>query len=204
MKAPILWILSVQYFVVQIIVANSWTTPFSVQNNPISDLGNTVCGEYSGRYVCSPMHDLMNISFVVLGLTMIWGSLLFARQYMKEPWVKFGLYLLALSGLGTILVGLYPENTIASLHVIGATLPFLLGNIALIILGLKLDIPKALRVYTIASGSLALFALALFLSGSYLGLGHGGMERLVAYPQTIWMIVYGIYLSSIKWAPSTK
>lgn len=204
MKAPILWILSVQYFVVQIIVANSWATPFSVQNNPISDLGNTVCGEYSGRYVCSPMHDLMNISFVVLGLTMIWGSLLFVRQYSEEPWIKFGLYLLALSGLGTILVGLYPENTIASLHVIGASLPFLLGNIALIILGLNLDIPKALRVYTIASGSIALVALALFLSGSYLGLGHGGMERLVAYPQTIWMIVYGIYLSSIKWAPSTK
>lgn len=113
---------------------------------------------------------------------------------MKEPWVRAGLYLLALSGLGTILVGLYPENTIASLHVIGASLPFLLGNIALIILGLKLDIPKALRVYTIASGCLALVALTLFLSGSYLGLGHGGMERLVAYPQTIWMIVYGSYL----------
>lgn len=176
---------------VQYIAANAWRTPFSWSENPISDLGNTSCAEYSNRFVCSPQHDLMNFSFVLIGLTMIFGSVLIAQQYPKNQ--RLGFYLLVLAGFGTILVGMFPENTISGLHTLGAALPLLLGNIALIILGVALKLPKALRLYTLASGVVALIALVLYLSHHYLGLGQGGMERLVAYPQTIWMIVFGIY-----------
>jgi hypothetical protein len=34
-----------------------------------------------------------------------------------------------------------------------------------------------------------------FASSHYLGLGEGGMERIVAYPQTLWLIFFGTYLS---------
>lgn len=190
---PIAWILSIQYFVVQIIVANAWVDPFSVGKNPISDLGNTVCGEYSERYVCSPLHDLMNLSFVLLGCTMIVGSVFIARQFHIKHGISSGFSMLALAGFGTILVGMYPENTIANLHMLGASLPFLLGNIAMIILADHLSLPKTLRIFTMTSGIVGISALVLFLTSNYLSLGHGGMERLVAYPQTIWMIVFGAY-----------
>ncbi len=65
----------------------------------------------------------------------------------------------------------------------------------MVILGRSLDIPKALRYYTVGSGLIALIALAFFVTRNYLGLGIGGMERLVAYPQTMWLIVFGIYIS---------
>lgn len=189
---PILWISSLQYFIIQIVVANASATPFSWQKNPISDLGNTACAEYSARFVCSPQHDLMNFSFLLLGLTMVFGSVLIAQQYSKKQ--RAGFYLLMLAGFGTILVGMFPENTIAGVHTLGAALPFLFGNIALIILGLHLKLPRVLQVYTLASGLIALTALVFYLSHIYFGLSQGGVERLVAYPQTIWMIVFGVFL----------
>ncbi len=195
---PIAWVSSLQYFIVQALVASAWEEPFSLRENPISDLGNTVCGAYSERYVCSPLHDLMNLSFVLLGFTMILGSVFIARQFHIKHGINSGFSLLALAGFGTILVGMYPENTIANLHILGASLPFLLGNVAMVVLADHLNLPNKLRVYTMASGVLGLSALVLFLTGNYIGLGHGGMERVVAYPQTIWMIVLGSYLLAHK------
>src|SRR5262249_42958112 len=59
---PVIWIFSAQFFVAQLAVQWSWTTPFSLKNNFISDLGNTACGFYpagSTMYVCSPWHMAM-------------------------------------------------------------------------------------------------------------------------------------------------
>ena len=41
---PLVWVLSVQYFLVQLIVAAAWHPPYSWAHNLISDLGNTACG----------------------------------------------------------------------------------------------------------------------------------------------------------------
>ena len=192
---PIVWMLSVQYFIIQLITALDWSTPFSVLRNTISDLGNTVCGVYDARYVCSPLHELMNASFILFGLTMAAGALLIYQEFRESVASFVGFTLLGLAGLGTILVGLFPENTVSRLHVLGASGPFLLGNIALVVLGLALSIGPKLRTYTLLSGSVALVALIFFLGHTYLGLGEGGMERIVAYPQTLWLIVFGVYMS---------
>jgi len=181
----VFWVLCVQYYVVQVIAALAWKLPFSLAQNSISDLGNTVCGAYGSRVVCSPLHGLMNASFVVLGLLMAVGAFLI---YLGLPWGRLtsaGLACLAIAGLGTILVGAFPENTVSALHIVGAALPFAVGNIGLVFLGLAAGIPKWLRWYALISGIVALLALAFFLTNNYLGLGLGGLERLVAYPQTI-------------------
>jgi hypothetical membrane protein len=103
---------------------------------------------------------------------------------------------MALAGAGTLLVGLFPENTVHILHEIGALLPFLIGNFGLLVLGFSLDIPKTLRYYSLLSGFISLIGLVFFLTRHYLGLGIGGMERVTAYPQTMWLIVFGLYISS--------
>lgn len=193
---PVFWMTSVQYFITQIVVAHAWTSFYSLSRNPISDLGNTACGVYSGRLVCSPLHNWMNASFVVLGLTMIAGSLLIYHEFRKSRAGAVGFNFMALAGFGTILVGLFPENTVSALHALGAALPFFIGNVGLIVLGLALDIPRAFKYYTIFSGVIALIALVLFYTNIYLGIGQGGMERITAYPQTIWLIIFGIYMSS--------
>jgi hypothetical membrane protein len=136
----------------------------------------------------------MNTSFIVLGITMILGSLLIIHQFSRSRGATFGLASMAISGAGVIMVGLFPENTVPALHGIGAATPFLLGNIAVIVLGFSLNLPGPLRLYSLLSGILALVALGCYASSHYLGLGEGGIERVVAYPQTAWLIVVGFYV----------
>lgn len=192
---PTFWVVSVQYFITMAVVAMFWPTHYSVFDNTISDLGNTACGVYSSRYVCSPLHAWMNASFIVLGATMVVGSSLIYQQFKQSLGSKIGFSFMALAGIGAILVGIFAENTVASLHVIGAALPFVVGNLALLILGLSLDLPRWLRIYTLSSAVISLTAFVLFATQNYLGLGIGGMERLAAHPQTLWLIVFGLYIS---------
>jgi hypothetical membrane protein len=193
---PIFWVLSIQYYVIQLIVAAAWSlTPYSWLHNTISDLGNTACGPYITRVVCSPLHPLMNASFIVLGSTMILGSLLVYHEFQRSVGSAIGFSFMAVAGFGTALVGLFPENTVPALHIFGAALPFLLGNLSLLILGKSLGLPRALRAYTLLSGGVSLIALVLFVTQADAGLGLGGMERVAAYPQTIWLIVFGVYIA---------
>jgi hypothetical membrane protein len=192
---PSFWMLSLQYFVTQLVVAHAWTNHYSWAQNTISDLGNSACGTYGDRFVCSPLHDWMNASFILLGLSMIIGAVLIYQEFRESRGSAVGFSCMALAGFGTLLVGLFPENTVSSLHVIGAALPFLIGNLGMVVLGSVLALPRSLRIYTILSGGIALLALLLFIMNTYLGLGLGGMERLTAYPQTLWLIAFGIYMS---------
>jgi len=191
LAGPFLWLLSVQYFFVQVVVASAWRSPYSWQLNAISDLGATRCGQFDDRFVCSPLHGLMNISLILLGLGMTVGSVLI-YQNLRKSRVGFGL--MAVAGIGAILVGIFPEDTIYWAHITGADLAFLVGNIALIVFGLTLRVPCWFRWYSIISGVVALVALYLFLSHNRFFLELGGMERIVAYPQTIWLIVFGLYM----------
>jgi hypothetical membrane protein len=192
---PTIWILSIQYYVIQVVAALVWKMPYSIRFNTISDLGNTACGEYGVRYICSPLNPLMNLSFITLGTTMAVGSLLIYQEFKESVTNLVGFLFMALAGFGTILVGIFPENSTTGLHEVGAALPFLIGNIGLVVLAASLNVPKWLRIYTVLSGMIALIGLDFFLRKQYLGLGIGGMERIAAYPQTIWLIVFGMYIS---------
>jgi hypothetical membrane protein len=187
------WQLNVQYFLVQLVVASAWTPSYSWRLNAISDLGATRCGRFDGREVCSPLHALMNTSLVLLGLSMAIGSILIYQDLRRSSW---GFSLMGIAGMGAVLVGLFPEDTIYSAHITGADLAFLLGNVALIVFGVSLGLPRWFRWYSIASGTVALVALFLFLTHNRFFFGLGGMERVVAYPQTIWLIACGLYMSS--------
>jgi hypothetical membrane protein len=192
------WVLSVQFFVTQVVVASAWSRHFSLKTDYISDLGNTVCTvslAHSERAVCSPWHLAMNVSFMMLGVTMIIGAVL-ARHAFPPGWVRtLASVLFSLAGIGVFVVGLYPENTISAWHVLGAGLNFIAGNIAMIVFGLALaqrPTHPALRTFSIISGAFGLLGTLLFVSGQYLGIGLGGMERVAAYPMTVWQIVAGL------------
>ncbi|MDQ2874772.1 MAG: DUF998 domain-containing protein [Actinomycetota bacterium] len=191
---PLLYLASIQYFAAQLLAGLFWLTPYSVSRDTISDLGNTACGTWNGRYVCSPLHGLMNGSFIVLGITMILGSALTFRHFASGRAAAAGFAAIAVSGLGVVMVGLFPENSVPALHGLGAAAPFVLGNVALFVLGLALEVPAVLRGYLFLSGIVAILGLAAYASSHYLGLGEGGIERVVAYPQTICLTVLGCYL----------
>jgi hypothetical membrane protein len=194
------WMLAAQFLVVQVIVAQQWPTRFSLADDVISALGNTSpCGRGSGGTlgVCSPWHDLMNVSFVVIGITMSVGALFTRSVFAPGLRRTTAIVLFLLGGVGVILVGLYPENESDLVHAAGAAANFLGANVALIVYGLA--IPSAsgragLKVFSVILGVVGLAATVLFVEGRYLGIGVGGMERVAIYPITLWQIVVGLSL----------
>ncbi len=173
-----------------------WMQPrYSYGFNVISDLGNTVCGQYFDRYVCSPGYLYFNASLVLLGVTMLIGSALLYRAGNRSRLSRTAFFLMGLSGVGTLLVGLFPENTISLLHGLGAILALGVGNVALIIFAFALtQTNRIFRIYTLLTGVVALSAFVLFILRIDLGLGAGGIERIAGHPQTIWLTVFGMYM----------
>jgi hypothetical membrane protein len=138
----------------------------------------------------------MNGSFLMLGFTMALGSLLIYQEFKESRASLIGFSMMALAGFGTFLVGLFPEDTIKQMHGLGAFLALFIGNLSLVVLALALSsVRNSFRLYTFISGVVSITAFVLFVSGIYLGLGQGGMERLVSYPQTLWLILFGIYMT---------
>jgi hypothetical membrane protein len=182
------WVASLQFLVVQAFVAFQWPTGYSIDNT-ISDLGVQSCGEMFNRFICSPWHTWFNVSLIVLGVTMIIGSVLLYQQIKKA---RLAFIFMGLGGLGTVIVGLFPLGTNSFMHGLGAFLPFFIGNISLVMFGYMLPMSKWLRRFTLIAGYVSLIAFMLFVTENYLGLGAGGMERITAHLQTIWLITFGL------------
>ncbi|HTP56334.1 MAG TPA: DUF998 domain-containing protein [Thermoplasmata archaeon] len=200
----LLWIVgAVQFVVAMAVVEWRWTTAYSLRTNYISDLGNTQCGDWphaASSYVCSPWHSVFNGSIIVLGLLVILGALLLRSAFPSRSSRSVGLLLLILAGLGSIGVGLSPENVNIQIHTVSALLSFAGGNLALIVLGFVMFRDTrwdGYRAYSMFSGLVGLIALALFSTHVYLGLGVGGMERLIVAPLLLWLVVASIHLLRI-------
>lgn len=134
----------------------------------------------------------MNLSFVLLGVTTIVGALTILEKERHRTLGNVGRWSMVASGVGTILVGLFPENTVYGLHLGGAALVFVGGNLAMIILGVARGLPRYIRLYSVAGGVVGIIALLIFLANQGVGIGVGGFERVTAYPQTLWLIVVGL------------
>ena len=208
---PVIAALSVWYFLAQIVVGWVFNPPqaphrggpeYSFVKNTISDLGNTACGQYGTSRVCSPRYVLMDLSFAVLGVAMAVGSLLIYREFTNSGLRRerraalFGFILLAMAGVGAIFVGSFPENTNGTMHIAGAVMVIGVGNIAILLLGFALvSVSEGLRHFMLVSASVSLVAAISFGLKHHFGLGAGGMERIAAYPETVWLIMFGIYIT---------
>jgi hypothetical membrane protein len=200
-----IWILAtLQYAIVQVIVASAWHhPPYSWLDNYISDLGNTVCGQFAvphgtAAYVCSPMHSTMNASFIVSGLLTIAGTIALRRFWPQRRLTTVALVLWGITGLGKILVGLSPENKNVDLHLLGA-LNIPVGCIAILLLSLSIrQINRSVSITGIVLAIVGLAGTVLSTAGQfagsslYLGLGVGGMERVSDYPASLWVLMIGI------------
>jgi hypothetical membrane protein len=188
------------WFLIQIIVAWVFIPGYSLVSNSISDLGETSCrGSYSNG-ICSPRWWVMDyIGFLLLGLVMAVGSALLYHEFSERGdkerrAAMIGFSLMASAGVGAILVGFFPENVNPTMHKVGAFFAIGIGNVAIFALGALLTLPESMRRYMLTFSSLSLAALVCFASHKYFGIGGGMMERVAAYPETIWLITFGLYI----------
>jgi hypothetical membrane protein len=129
------WILTLLYFVGQLVGQAAWRTPYSLIDNRVSDLGSTACGStVANTYICSPLHAVMNATFILTGVLIMIGLFLTRSVWPRRRLTTWGLVLLAIAGAGTILIGLSPENVNVLIHLVGA-LNIPAGNAAMILLG---------------------------------------------------------------------
>lgn len=200
------WVLgTLQFFLSHFIVQSAWIRPqYSWSLNNVSDLGNIHCQPWgdNARYVCSPLHGLMNTSIVIEGILIIIGVILIRPLWRRTFTSRAGQGLLIIAGLAIVLVGLVPADVNENLHVLGALFITFCGNSGLLLIGFAslAGYMKGLRILAIVTGAIGLLATGLFFSGHYLGLGQGGMERFAVFNVIIWTFIVGCSLlfSSIQ------
>jgi hypothetical membrane protein len=206
-----LWVLTLQYFVAEAVSISGWQGSYSLSRNYISDLGAVGCGVVATgliekEWVCSPLHSLMNASFLLQGLLITCGTLLVWSFFPRGSlWVVSRLFIAA-SGVGVLMVGLAPEDTIPGLHVFGAVENFFCCNAGMAIMGAAIvQGRRSMRNWgfiTLIAGIVGLIGLGLMAMRLDLGLGVGAVERFVAYPFPLWLAAMGAYIlrSSGAWS----
>lgn len=175
-------------FVIFLIIAEAVYPGYSISANYISDLG--VWGRTSAFF--------FNSSIMIFGLAVM-ASSYFINQHFKKRIIAI---LVTLAGAGSLGVGIFPENTflvnnIPVLHSIFALLAFLFGGVSAISFFWVTKTP--FRFLSAVLGVISLTAFILFLmtnSSGGLGIGAGGMERMIAYPTLLGLIGFGGYLLS--------
>jgi hypothetical membrane protein len=194
----VLWASTVQFFVAQGLTQASWkgSAPYSLRTSWISDLGATTCGSYSGGggvLVCSPRHALLNGGLALLGVQVVLGTLLLQPILITEPHGRAAAALLVLAGAALPLVGAFPEDTGKPWHAVAATVHFAAAGLAMVASGLAVRRrhPGA-GALSFVLGGLSLAGTVLTLAGSGAGLGRAGIERLAAWPFTLWTTIAGV------------
>jgi hypothetical membrane protein len=185
-----LWTLSIVFFAAQAIAQAASARPYSPVTNLISDLGNTACGPT----ICSPLHGLVDATFVVVGLCHGLGALATYRAWPRQWLSAVGVWLLVIAGAGLVVAGLVPENVSPEAHARGALLGLVCLNLSMLALGWSIvSARRGLATLTFGAGIVGLVGLGLFLSGAG-GLPPGATERLADYPGAAMVVVLGAYL----------
>ena len=186
-----LFIIAAAQFTLCLIIAEALYPGYSVSANYISDLG------------VGPSAIIFNTSVFLLGL------LLLTATYLQRhnPNLKTLNTLLLLMAIGAMGVGIFTKDFTLAHGAVSSAAFFFAGLSA--IASFKI-LPKPLSHISIALGAMTLTALALFslgmlTSGSltsttaydstfYLGIGPGGMERMIVYPALMWLAAFGGHL----------
>jgi hypothetical membrane protein len=201
-------ILIVEYLLAEAIAASVWKSPvYSYSQNFISDLG--VSGGkvvLMGRVINSPLYWLMNTAFLVEGLLTLIAAFLLRPLFSSTKW-RITLPLFAIIHCaGMFMVAIVHgspqafQQPIGILHVIGAFLAIVFGNIQCICSGIaasRSGAPGWYKSYSIFCGLLGIAALICLAVSKTVQPGIS--ERGSVYTIILWDITTGIFLlNSIK------
>jgi hypothetical membrane protein len=159
---------------------------YSTFANTISDLGGT---EPPNSYMVQPNRLMFIITMAVAGVLVLTATYLLWRVIERRRF----LVALSIFGIGIVGIAVFPGN-VATIHPLFSLLCFLGGSIAAIMSRKILGVP--LRYFAVALGSIALLATVFGLEsledwGPQAAIGLGGVERWIAYPVLLWLVLLG-------------
>ncbi|MCL4447708.1 MAG: DUF998 domain-containing protein [Thermoplasmatales archaeon] len=174
-----LFVFSIQ-FVIMMFVTEALYPHYSIANNYISDLGIGSTG------------PLFDTSIALLGIAVIASSYFIYRGFD----VKIFPILIALTGLGALLVGIFNEN-FGSIHGYVSDFTFILGPLTAIYAYRYQTSP--FKFISVSLGIISYLAIALPIMFGDSLLGVGGWERLIVYPFLLWGAGYGAFLMGLSY-----
>lgn len=181
----LLFVAAAQFFV-GMLFAEALYPNYSISGNYISDLGAT-CDSAGACVIQQPAANIFNGSVFLLGALLVIAAYLLWRSLR---WKVFAILVL-LTGIGAMGVGVFPE-TAPLAHEITSDIAFIFAGISAI---WAYRLTKAPMSYlSVILGVVCLVAIVLFTANVLLGLGVGGMERMIGYPVILWAIGFGAYL----------
>jgi hypothetical membrane protein len=166
---------------------------YSVSGNYISDLGAT-CPESSAWtnvagpcVIQQPTANIFNGSVFLLGVLLVLAAYVFWRHL---GWKVFSVLILV-TGIGAMGVGVFPE-TAPLAHEITSDITFIFAAISAIWAYRLTKVP--MNYFSVILGLVSLAAMVLFTAGNTVGLGVGGIERMIVYPVILWAVGFGVYV----------
>ena len=182
--AGTLFFVAATQFVLCLTISEALYPGYSIFGNYISDLG------------VGPSSIVFNSSVFLLGLLLIAGVYLLRHN---SNFQTLNIMLL-LMGIGSMGVGIFTKDFTLAHGAVSSTAFFFAGLSAIASFRV-LTKPFSLISITLGAitlGALSLFSIGMVASGSvasdialdsifYLGLGPGGMERMIVYPALVWL-----------------
>ncbi|TFV50381.1 DUF998 domain-containing protein [Blastococcus sp. TF02A-35] len=183
----LVWLLTLQFFVLEWVAEARYDRPYSRVDEVISALGAAD----------SPGRQLMNASFVVQAALILGGALLL-RPALRGAAGRVAPFLLGAAALGVLLVGVFPTDGNGTMHAIGAVLYLVGGGLGLIALAYAVrPRSEALGTTVVLLGLVATAGTIFFLTGVVGLLGEGGTERAAAYPLPVALALTGVALAAM-------
>jgi hypothetical membrane protein len=189
--AGVLFFVAATQFVLGLTISEALYPGYSVSGNYISDLG---IGSSS---------LIFNISVFLLGLLLLVGAY-FLRHVSGFKTLNI---LLILMAVGAMCVGVFTKD-FRTIHAAVSSMAFFFAGLSAMASFKVLEKPLSLISVVLGAmtlGALGLFSIGLITSGSltsneaydsifFLGLGPGGMERMIVYPAIMWLAGFGGHL----------
>ena len=189
-KAGVAIFIGAVQFSIFLILAEIYYPSYNVSMNYVSDLGAT-CPNSGACVINQPTSMIFNTSIAILGLLILLGAFFLQRAFHRTP----ATVMVALSGIGALGVGLFPETT-GIVHSIFSLIVFLFAGLAALTTARFQK--KPMFYFSIILGIFTLVALLLYVADTYLGLGPGGMERMIVYPALLWSIGFGGHMMATE------
>lgn len=183
--AGLLLFVGAAQFVLAAIIAEALDTEYSF-SDPMNFLGSGSAG------------PIFNLSLFLFGLFVVVSAYLIVRPLKQSTFnTKLFWFLMTLTGIGAAGIGIFNEN-LGNAHVFAVRM-FWVFAIPTLIMSWKFQ-KKPLSYVSVVLGLVTLTAVVLFLSAAYvnaslfLGIGRGGMQRMIQYPIFLWALGFGAHL----------
>jgi len=186
--AGIILIIGCLQFFMAVNLAETQYPGYSVSKNVLSDLGGTLPP-------LEPSAIIFNSSITILGIL----GLITVYLILKSGGCRLFSACLAISSVGAIGVGLFPEFT-GNAHLLFSLLAFLFGSLA-VVFSYRLGLNIPMVIVSLVTGIASLLILLTFILSPgnnlfIIYLGVGGAERFMAYPVLLYLTALGGYLTS--------